>query len=67
MLTFRHCHPTDRIEAASDKRGTANPTCLVCLTFKTMQDEIDWEAGLRAANPEEAARLDALLEGRIPA
>jgi hypothetical protein len=56
----------DRIEKALAASGTQSPYRLVCLTFATMEDELDWEAGLRKANPEEAARLDMLLEGRLP-
>lgn len=57
----------DRIEKAWAKRGVSSRKYkLVCLTFLTVEDEIEWERGLREDNPGEAARLDALLEGQIP-
>jgi len=38
----------------------------VTLSFKDRETEASFEAGLRETNPEEAARLDALLRGEIP-
>jgi hypothetical protein len=53
-----------RIESALVKRGITDAT-LAHLTFPSDQAEIEWEKELRAVDQKEAARLDALLDGRI--
>jgi hypothetical protein len=43
----------------------ANIHC-VALSFSSVDAEEEFEAGLRADNPQEAAKLDALLRGEVP-
>lgn len=58
----------ERIQKVWEKRGISayRKYRLVTITFRTLEDELEWERGLRETNPQEAARLDALLEGRVP-
>ena len=54
-----------RVEKAIAKRHPARRIQVVCLPMDDPDGAI--EANLRETNPQEAARLDRLLEGRIQA
>ena len=54
-----------RVEKAIAKRHPARRIQVVCLPMDDPDGAI--EADLRESNPQEAARLDRLLEGRIQA
>jgi hypothetical protein len=55
------------VEKALAARDIPDNVYLVHLTFRSEADELAWETELRETNPAEAARLDMLLEGRLPA
>jgi hypothetical protein len=55
-----------RVEKALEARGIADLYRTVVITFPNEQAELAWEASVRKDDPKEAARLDMLLEGRVP-
>ena len=67
LIFVPHRQLAHRIEMALAKRGEYTRRKIQCVCLPVSDDDGSIEADLREQHPQEAARLDTLLEGRIPA